>query len=122
MPERAGSLVIGYFAGCFLTAAIVARVAKGRNIREIGTGNPGMANVMANIGKKAGVIVLLGDILKTVLGMGVAWALFGSSLGRNAFLWSGLGCVLGHNFPFWCKGKGGKAHSFRGGMKARFIL
>lgn len=52
MPERAGSLVIGYFAGCFLTAAIVARVAKGRNIREIGTGNPGMANVMANIGKK----------------------------------------------------------------------
>ena len=38
MPERAGSLVIGYFAGCFLTAAIVARVAKGRNIREIGTG------------------------------------------------------------------------------------
>lgn len=108
MPERAGSLVIGYFAGCFLTAAIVARAAKGRNIREIGTGNPGMANVMANIGKKAGVIVLLGDILKTVLGMGMAWALFGASLGRNAFLWSGLGCVLGHNFPFWCKGKGGK--------------
>lgn len=105
---RAMALLIGYLTGCVLTAAIVAKRKTGESIWSIGTGNPGMANVMANIGRKEGILVLLGDILKTVLGMVLAFALFGQELGREALYWSGFGCVLGHNFPFWTRGRGGK--------------
>ena len=49
----------GYLFGCFLTAEIVARCTAGCSAREIGTGNPGMANIATHLGKKAGLLVLL---------------------------------------------------------------
>ena len=100
--------VIGYLCGCFLTAELVARITEGKGASEIGSGNPGMANIMANLGKKAGFFVLFGDVTKTLIAFGVAWLLAGSLLGRETFLWAGLGTVLGHNFPFWKKFRGGK--------------
>lgn len=100
--------VIGYLCGCFLTAELAARLAEGKSASEIGSGNPGMANIMANLGKKAGFFVLAGDVGKTLIAFGVSWLLAGSLLGRECFLWAGLGAVLGHNFPFWKKFRGGK--------------
>ncbi len=61
------SLLIGYLCGCFLTADVVARAFAHKSVFQIGTGNPGMANVMARVGKKAGFLVLAGDIIKTLL-------------------------------------------------------
>lgn len=101
-------LVIGYVCGGFLTAEFVARKFTGIGASEIGTGNPGMANIMAQVGKKAGFIVLAGDIAKTLLAFVIAWLIAGSSLGREAFLWSGLGALMGHNFPAWRGFRGGK--------------
>ncbi len=86
-------------------APFIVRRSTGESIWKIGTGNPGMDNVMANIGKKEGILVLLGDILKTLLGLALAFALFGKELGRETLYWSGFGCILGHNFLFWTKGK-----------------
>lgn len=100
--------VIGYLCGCFLTAELAARLAEGKSASEIGSGNPGMANIMANLGKKAGFFVLAGDVGKTLIAFGVSWLLAGGLLGRETFLWAGLGVVLGHNFPFWKKFRGGK--------------
>lgn len=100
--------VIGYLCGCFLTAELAARLAEGKSASEIGSGNPGMANIMANLGKKAGFFVLFGDVAKTLIAFGLAWLLAGNVLGRECFLWAGLGAVLGHNFPFWKKFRGGK--------------
>ena len=100
--------VIGYLCGCFLTAELAARLAEGKSASEIGSGNPGMANIMANLGKKAGFFVLAGDVGKTLIACGVSWLLAGGLLGRETFLWAGLGVVLGHNFPFWKKFRGGK--------------
>lgn len=100
--------VIGYLCGCFLTAELAARLAEGKSASEIGSGNPGMANIMANLGKKAGFFVLAGDVGKTLIAFGVSWLLAGGLLGRETFLWTGLGVVLGHNFPFWKKFRGGK--------------
>lgn len=101
-------LLIGYCCGSFLTADIVSRHYAGRRADQIGTGNPGMANIMANVGKKAGFLVLTGDILKTLLAFAAAWAAAGAVSGRDVILWSGLGTLLGHNFPIWKKLKGGK--------------
>lgn len=103
------SMLIGYIFGSFLTAVVVAKKFTGKDISEIGTGNPGMANTMAQIGKKAGFIVLGGDILKTVIAMTISAVIFYNSLGiSQAFLWTGLGALLGHNFPVTRKFKGGK--------------
>ena len=104
-------IIVGYFCGCFLTATFVSKKYTGKDISEIGTGNPGMANVMARIGKKAGFIVLGGDILKTLVAFFICYLLVGIN-GLLDFsdivLWAGLGALLGHNFPFYRKFKGGK--------------
>lgn len=101
-------VLTGYLCGCFLTAEVVSHKCAGKSAAEIGTGNPGMANVGSQLGKKAGAVVLLGDILKTVVALAIAWAATSDMLGREAFLWTGLSVTVGHNFPFWKKFRGGK--------------
>ncbi|MCR5546144.1 MAG: glycerol-3-phosphate acyltransferase [Lachnospiraceae bacterium] len=102
------SILIGYGFGSFLTACFVAKKYTGKDISEIGTGNPGMANVMARVGKVPGLLVLLGDVLKTALAMGLCSFFFSEFIGDQAALFAGFGALLGHNFPLWRKLKGGK--------------
>ena len=66
-------LLAGYLLGGFLTAEVVARCTAGVSARDIGTGNPGMANIMAQLGKGAGLLTLAGDTLKTVAACGAAY-------------------------------------------------
>ena len=107
--ERILCLLIGYLCGNLVTGEIVARACTGRPARELGTsGNPGMANVMASIGMKEGLIVLAGDIAKVIAATVLARYLFQGDLGNLSVCWAGLGATLGHNFPFWMKFKGGK--------------
>lgn len=101
-------LFIGYCFGNFLTAEVVARICTGKHAAQIGSGNPGMANIMSNVGKKQGFLVLGGDFLKTVLAFAAAWLIAGDVLKRDVILWSGFGTLLGHNFPIWNKFRGGK--------------
>lgn len=109
LRSRILSLLIGYLLGMFLTAEVVTRKLTGKPCSELGeTGNPGMANVMANLGMKPGWMVLAGDIGKTVLATLLSWILFGSSIGRLAILYAGLGATLGHNYPVWNRFRGGK--------------
>ncbi len=105
---RVISLLTGYLFGSFLTAEVVARVAAGKSAFEIGSHNPGMANIASQLGKKAGAVVLAGDIVKTALAALVAWILYGNTLGQEAVMWAGAGVLLGHNFPFWHRFRGGK--------------
>lgn len=108
MTARLLSILIGYFCGCFLTAELVARKFAGKKAAEVGeTGNPGMANIMAALGFVPGILVLLGDIFKCILAVVVCRLLFRES-GSIVTLYAGLGCTLGHDFPFWRKFRGGK--------------
>ncbi len=102
------SVAIGYVFGCFLTAYFIAKRFTGKDIADIGSGNPGMANIMSNVGKIPGVIVLVGDITKTFLAMGITNLLFTEQIGSYAMVFAGLGVLLGHNFPIWRRFKGGK--------------
>ncbi|MCD8338106.1 MAG: glycerol-3-phosphate acyltransferase [Lachnospiraceae bacterium] len=54
------SLLIGYAFGNFLTAEVVSRKASGNSVFNIGTGNPGMANIV----NQYGAVVFAGDLLK----------------------------------------------------------
>ena len=112
---RAVCLGIGYLFGSFLTAEPVARVTTGKGVAEIGSGNPGMANVMEHIGKGAGAVVLAGDALKTALAVLLCGLEIGPHIGSAAMLYAGLGAVLGHIFPAWRKFHGGKGVAVGGG-------
>lgn len=107
MLARVITLLIGYLCGSFLTAEVVARAWAGTSIFALGDGNPGMANVGHELGLKAALICLVGDILKTVAAVLITGALF-PGIGVAHFGWAGLGTTLGHDYPFWHQFKGGK--------------
>lgn len=101
-------VIIGYLFGCFLTADAVARLKTGNSAFAVGTGNPGMANILEQFGFKWAAVTLLGDVLKTVLPCVLCGYLLFRPLGQTAILYAGLGVTLGHGFPFWHKFRGGR--------------
>lgn len=116
--ERIICLLIGYALGMFQTAYIYGKL-HGIDIREHGSGNAGTTNTLRVLGKKAGIIVLLGDILKCFLSVQIAKLLFAKSCqGMMPLLelYAGAGAVLGHNFPFYLKFKGGKGIAATAGL------
>ena len=74
-------LLIGYIFGCFQTSYIYGKL-HGIDIRQHGSGNAGTTNSLRVLGKKAGAIVLLCDILKTGLAMTVVRLLFRAQYGE----------------------------------------
>ena len=104
-------ILIGYIFGNILTAEIVARKYARKSAFDIGSGNPGMANIMAQCGFKPGIFVLIGDLLKTVLPCLLCGFLLYPEYRAFATAWAGLGAVIGHNYPVWHKFRGGKGVS-----------
>lgn len=116
--ERIICLGIGYLFGIFQTAYIYGRL-NGIDIREHGSGNAGTTNALRVLGKKAGVIVLLGDVAKTVLAVVLVRVLFGQKDGDMLPLlgmYAAAGAVLGHNFPVQLGFKGGKGIACTAGL------
>ena len=117
---RVACLLIGYVCGLFQTAYIYGRI-NGIDIREHGSGNSGTTNALRVLGKKAGLIVFAGDILKILAAGCLVTVLFnqGDFFGDRAALYklyAGLGAVLGHNFPFYLNFKGGKGIAVTSGL------
>ncbi len=111
-------VVIGYCFGMIQTAFIYGK-AHGIDIREHGSGNSGTTNALRVLGKKAGIIVLLGDFCKAavvcILARVIGTMYFPDIL-YPMILWGGLGVVLGHNFPFYMNFKGGKGIAATAGV------
>lgn len=108
MLSRGLCLLIGYLCGNFLTAEAVARARTGRSARDLGTGNPGMANIAGSLGPKWGAAVLAGDVAKTALACLLCRLVLFPGLGSLAVLYAGMGAALGHDFPAWKGFRGGK--------------
>ena len=103
-------LVIGYAFGCFQTAYILGRI-NGIDIRNYGSGNAGTTNAIRVLGTKAGLMVFVGDMLKTLFALLLVGALFGKAHPEYVYLlksWAFMGVVLGHDYPFYMGFKGGK--------------
>ena len=58
------SVLTGYLLGSIPSAFIVAKLSKGIDIRKVGGGNMGAANVMRQVGKSEGAFVVVADIGK----------------------------------------------------------
>lgn len=115
---RLAALAIGYFIGAFQTGYIYGK-ANGIDIREHGSGNAGTTNTLRTLGWKAGAITFLGDSLKAVLAIIIVRLLFISQYPdavKLIELYAGFGAVLGHNFPFYLKFKGGKGIACTAGV------
>ena len=106
--ERLICLAIGYVFGLFQTGYIYGKLHN-IDIRQHGSGNAGATNVVRTLGRKAGITVFFGDAFKTIFACAAARIIFAGHVDVDLFaLWGGLGAILGHNFPFYLKFKGGK--------------
>ena len=76
MLIRAICLVGGYGVGLIQTAYIYGRI-KGVDIRKYGSGNAGTTNALRVLGKKAGLIVFLGDFLKGIIACSLTHIILG---------------------------------------------
>ena len=116
--ERVICIIIGYCFGLFQTGYLYGRMHH-IDVRSFGSGNAGTTNTMRVLGKKAGIITYLGDALKAVFAGVVTVLLYGNSHENILFvllLYTGLGVVLGHNFPFYMHFKGGKGIAASSGV------
>lgn len=109
-------LIIGYAFGLIQTAYIIGKT-KHVDIRQYGSGNSGTTNAMRTLGKKAGIITFLVDGLKAVAAAIVVRLIFRDCEYQFVLvLYTGLGVVLGHNFPFYMNFKGGKGVAASAGV------
>lgn len=108
-------IIISYLIGSIPTGLLLARAIGGGDIRKAGSGNIGATNVTRLLGKKLGLITLLGDVLKAAIPMlAVYWyfAHTGRAISAQevdlAVSLCGGAAFLGHIFPVYLKFKGGK--------------
>jgi glycerol-3-phosphate acyltransferase PlsY len=112
-------VILAYLIGSIPTAVWMSKQVYGIDIREHGSGNAGATNTFRILGKKAGSIVMAGDMLKGFIA--VKLALFSSySIGSEAIVnlevFLGLAAVVGHIFPIWADFRGGKGIATLFGM------
>jgi glycerol-3-phosphate acyltransferase PlsY len=108
--------IIGaYLIGSIPTGLVLAKVTGAEDIRKAGSGNIGATNVTRLLGKKLGILTLLGDVLKAVVPM-LAMHLYFVKSGMNvqpdeldmAVTLCGGAAFLGHLYPIYLNFKGGK--------------
>lgn len=98
-------ILIGYFLGNINAAYIISNL-KGFDIRTVGSNNAGASNATIVMGWKVGILVGLIDILKALIAVVVAKAIFPNF--ELAAIIAGTSCVVGHIFPIFMRFKGGK--------------
>jgi len=120
-------ILLCYLIGSIPIGFLVAK-GKGIDIRKVGSGNIGATNVIRTLGKRVGMGVLFGDILKGWLAVAVIaeaiYVFFGQPIVdlevRPNYaalqIMAGIAAILGHNFTCWLKFKGGKGVATTGGV------
>jgi glycerol-3-phosphate acyltransferase PlsY len=97
------AIVIAYLIGNISPSILLAK-ARGIDIRSEGSGNAGTTNALRVMGKKAGVITLIVDVLKGTVAV-ILGSLIAGSMGAS---WCVLAVFCGHVWPVFYQFKGGK--------------
>ncbi len=116
-------LIAGYGFGLIQTGVLYGKL-KGVDIRNYGSGNSGTTNALRVLGPKAGLVVFLGDFLKSFIPCLIVNLVFRHIYPETYLLYVlyiGFGAVLGHNFPFYLGFKGGKGIATTGGTIAGLL-
>ncbi len=105
-------ILIAYSLGAIPFAIVIGKIFYHRDVRKEGSGNAGATNTFRVLGAKAGIIVLLLDMLK-----GIAAVLLSRFINPDAFsspdflylqMVLGAAAAIGHIFPVYLRLKGGK--------------
>lgn len=98
--------LIGYLLGSIPFALVIGKVFFNTDIREFGSGNLGGTNAGRTLGKKAGLAVMVLDVLKATLAMAIAYF-----IDPKTMIYAGFFATIGHCFPLFANFRGGKAVS-----------
>lgn len=119
--------VISYLLGSINFAIIITKIMTGKDIRDYGSGNAGMTNVLRTVGAPAAVLTAVGDLGKGILSaLAGEWifSLAVDGLVPNGIVYAFLNggmyvgiifALLGHLFPLYYGFKGGKGILVCGG-------
>lgn len=105
-------VLISYLLGAVPFALIIGKLGYRVDVREHGSGNLGTTNTFRVLGKRAGTLVLLGDMGKGLLAA-LLPLLFGSDM---SLLLAGIPAIIGHSYPIFAKFKGGKSVATSAGV------
>ncbi len=104
--------VVGYLIGSLNFALIVSRVGYHQDIRQFGSGNAGMTNMLRTYGKLPALLTLLGDFGKGILAILLGRLIFLLAFSSAGFFIGdaivGFSALLGHVFPVYYRFRGGK--------------
>ncbi|HIV17045.1 MAG TPA: glycerol-3-phosphate 1-O-acyltransferase PlsY [Candidatus Alectryocaccobium stercorigallinarum] len=118
--ERLICLAVGYCFGLIQTSYIFGKI-KGFDIRKKGSGNAGTTNAIRTMGWKTGMLTLLVDVFKCIAAVLLMRYVFrASDISLLLGMYAAAGVILGHNFPFYLKFKGGKGIAASVGMMIAF--
>ncbi len=98
------TFLMGYLLGSVSSAILVTWIWKNKDIRTLGDGNAGVANVARSVGYTPAAIVALFDLLKGFLPV-ILVRMF--NINEIFAVIGVIGAVIGHNFPLYFKFKGG---------------
>lgn len=117
------SIVLSYGLASFPSGVFISKTFFKQDIRTLGSGNTGVTNVGRMLGWKAGLVVLVLDLTKSIGGPLFAYFLTNTMVGELsefmpslAVFLAGLGTAVGHSYPIFANFKGGKAVSSLGGF------
>lgn len=97
-------IIISYLLGTVLFAGVIGKL-KGVDLQHENSGNLGARNAGRTLGKWAFIIVAVGDALKGLLVVIIGRAL---EFPEPVIALAVIAVTLGHLYPFWNKGRGGK--------------
>ena len=113
------AILQAYVLGSLNFAVIFSKLFAKKDVRDFGSGNAGMTNVMRVFGVLPGLLTFVFDVLKGFLacyiGQNVIFSYLFDNYGGRCYipiygaLLCGVFCVLGHVFPVFFQFKGGKA-------------
>jgi glycerol-3-phosphate acyltransferase PlsY len=112
--------IIAYVIGSIPSSIWIGKSYFGKDVRDFGSGNAGASNTFRVLGKQAGIIVLLLDILKGVTAASLILYMPSVSHGTDQYvnlqLLFGILSVVGHIFPVFENFNGGKGIATLFGM------
>lgn len=121
------AVILAYLIGSINFAVIFSRIFIKKDIREVGSGNAGMTNVMRVAGALPGILTFVFDALKGFVACFIGKMIFSHlhTVTENPFFLAiygaficGVACMLGHVFPVFFGFKGGKGVAISVGIFA----
>jgi acyl phosphate:glycerol-3-phosphate acyltransferase len=109
--EQLWLVLLAYLLGSVSSGVWIGKALYNVDVRDSGSGNPGATNTFRVLGKKAGIPVLVLDILKGFLAVKLAYLIYDSAQNPKFILLQlilGIAAVFGHIFPVFAQFKGGK--------------